>query len=103
MQPLVSVIVPIYNVEKYLQRCLDSLCKQSLQDIEILLIDDASPDKCGEICDAYAKSDFRFRVFHNKKNHIHIYMQLKHNHQYNYHFQYLSFFEYLSNYLSNLL
>ena len=68
MQPLVSVIVPIYNVEKYLQRCLDSLCKQSLQDIEILLIDDASPDKCGEICDAYAKSDFRFRVFHNKKN-----------------------------------
>lgn len=66
MKPLVSVIVPIYQTEKYLLRCLDSLKRQSLQNIEILLIDDGSPDKCGEICDAYAARDERFKVFHQK-------------------------------------
>lgn len=68
MQPLVSVIVPVYNVEKYLVRCLDSLRRQNMKEIEILLIDDASPDTCGEICDNYAAKDARFRVFHNKTN-----------------------------------
>ena len=68
MFPLVSVIVPVYNVEEYLPRCLDSLCQQSLTNIEILLIDDASNDRCGTICDAYAEKDSRFRVFHNKVN-----------------------------------
>lgn len=68
MQPLVSIIVPVYKVEPYLTRCLDSLCRQSLSDIEILLIDDASPDRCGEICDAYAAKDPRFRVIHNENN-----------------------------------
>ena len=68
MQPLISVIVPIYKVENYLTRCLDSLSGQSLTDIEILLIDDASPDRCGSICDVFAKKDARFRVFHNKEN-----------------------------------
>lgn len=68
MHPLVSVIVPVYKVEDCLVRCLDSLRRQSLSDIEILLIDDASPDRCGEICEAYAEKDARFRVFHNKLN-----------------------------------
>lgn len=68
MFPLVSVIVPVYNVEEYLPRCLDSLCRQSLTNIEILLIDDSSADRCGVICDAYAEKDSRFRVFHNKSN-----------------------------------
>lgn len=68
MQPLVSIIVPVYKVEPYLTRCLDSLCRQNLNDIEILLIDDASPDRCGEICDAYAAKDVRFKVYHNEKN-----------------------------------
>lgn len=68
MKPLISVIVPVYQVEDYLTRCLDSLCRQSLSDIEILLIDDGSPDKCGEICEEYARKDARFRVFHNKIN-----------------------------------
>lgn len=68
MFPLVSVIVPVYNVEEYLPRCLDSLCRQSLTNIEILLIDDASADRCGTICDAYADKDVRIRVFHNKIN-----------------------------------
>ncbi len=65
MQPLVSVIVPVYKVEDCLKRCLDSLCRQSMPNIEIILVDDASPDRCGEICDVYANNDKRFRVFHN--------------------------------------
>lgn len=68
MQPLVTVIVPVYKVEPYLTRCLDSLCRQSLKDIEILLIDDASPNRCGAICNAYAAKDVRFKVIHNEKN-----------------------------------
>lgn len=51
MKPLVSVIVPVYKVEAVLARCLDSLCRQSLNEIEIILVDDASPDRCGEICE----------------------------------------------------
>lgn len=68
MQPLISVIVPVYKVEDVLARCLDSLCRQSLQNIEILLIDDASPDRCGAICEAYAEKDPRFRVIHHSEN-----------------------------------
>ncbi len=68
MKPLVSVIVPVFNVEDYLERCLDSLIKQSLSDIEILLIDDASLDKSGYICEEYAEKDGRFRVIHHPEN-----------------------------------
>lgn len=64
MKPLVSVIVPVYKVEDCLIRCLDSLCRQTLRDIEIILVDDASPDRCGAICDEYAARDSRIRVFH---------------------------------------
>lgn len=64
MIPKISVIVPIYNVEKYIKRCIDSILSQSLRDIEIILIDDGSPDKCGEICDDYAKIDSRIKVIH---------------------------------------
>lgn len=67
-QPLVSVIVPVYKVEDVLARCLDSLCRQSLQDIEIILVDDASPDRCGKICEQYAARDERFRVIHHSEN-----------------------------------
>ena len=68
MQPLVSVIVPVYKVEDVLTRCLDSLCRQSLQNIEIILVDDASPDRCGEICEQYAVEDARFKVIHHPEN-----------------------------------
>ncbi len=68
MKPLVSVIVPVYKVEKYLERCLDSLCRQSLANIEIILVDDASPDRCGAICEAYAAKDARVRVLHQPEN-----------------------------------
>ena len=68
MQPVVSVIVPVYRVESYLARCLVSLQNQSLTNIEIILIDDASPDRCGEICRYYAAKDSRFKVYYHKKN-----------------------------------
>lgn len=68
MQPLVSVIVPVFKAEDYLARCLDSLCKQTLREIEIVLVVDGSPDRCGEICDDYAAKDKRFRVIRHQKN-----------------------------------
>ncbi len=52
--PKISVIVPVYKAEKYLNRCVDSLLAQTLDDIQIILVDDGSPDRSGEICDAYA-------------------------------------------------
>ena len=67
-RPLVSVIVPVYKVEDVLARCLDSLCRQSLREIEIILVDDASPDRSGEICERYAAEDTRFKVIHHPKN-----------------------------------
>ena len=65
-RPAISVIVPVYKAEKYLHRCVDTLLAQTFQDFEVLLIDDGSPDKSGEICDDYAKKDFRVRVFHKE-------------------------------------
>ncbi len=64
MTPKISVIVPVYNVEKYLSRCIDSILAQTFTDFELLLIDDGSPDSSGKICDEYAKKDGRIRVFH---------------------------------------
>ena len=60
----VSVIVPVYKVEKYLEACIDSILGQTMPDFELLLIDDGSPDRSGEICDRYAARDARVRVFH---------------------------------------
>ena len=64
--PKISVIVPVYNAEKYLHRCIDSILAQTFTDFELLLIDDGSKDKSGEICDEYAKKDKRIRVFHKE-------------------------------------
>lgn len=64
--PLISVIVPIFNVEPYLQRCIDSIVVQTYQNLEILLVDDGSPDRCGEICDQAAQKDRRIKVIHKK-------------------------------------
>lgn len=66
MNPKISVIVPVYNVEKYLNRCIDSILAQTFTDFELLLIDDGSKDKSGEICDEYARKDRRIRVFHKE-------------------------------------
>ena len=64
--PLVSIIVPVYKAEKWLHRCVDSILAQTMTDFELLLIDDGSPDKSGEICDEYAAKDNRVRVFHKE-------------------------------------
>ena len=63
---MISVIVPIYRVEPYLRQCVKSILDQTYRDIEVLLIDDGSPDRCGEICDEYARKDNRVRVFHTE-------------------------------------
>ncbi len=62
----VSVIIPIYNVEKYLKKCIDSVINQSYKNLEIILVDDESPDNCPAICDDYAKKDDRIVVIHKK-------------------------------------
>ncbi len=64
--PLISVIVPVYNVEKYLDQCLRSITEQTYRNLEILLVDDGSPDTSGAICDAWAAKDERIRVIHQK-------------------------------------
>ena len=64
--PKISVIVPIYNAEKFLHRCIDSILAQSFTDFELLLIDDGSNDNSGKICDDYAQKDNRIKVFHKK-------------------------------------
>ena len=64
--PLVSIIVPVYKAEKWLHRCVDSILAQTMTDFELLLIDDGSPDKSGEICDEYASKDDRIKVIHQE-------------------------------------
>lgn len=68
MQPLISVIVPIYKVELYLRKCINSILAQTYQNLEVILVDDGSPDQCGIICDEYAKSDSRVRVIHQENS-----------------------------------
>lgn len=63
---MISIIVPIYNVEKYLRRCIDSILGQTYRDLEVILVDDGSPDGCGVICDAYAEKDARVTAIHQK-------------------------------------
>ena len=66
MTDLISIIVPIYNVKRYLRRCIDSITNQKYKNIEIILVDDGSVDGCGEICDSYKKNDNRIFVIHKK-------------------------------------
>ena len=64
--PTISVIVPVYKVEKYIHRCIDSILNQTFRDFELILVDDGSPDNCGTICDEYAAKDSRIRVIHQE-------------------------------------
>ena len=64
--PIISVIVPVYNVEKYLHRCVDSILAQTFTDFELILVDDGSTDNCGKICDEYAEKDKRIHVIHKE-------------------------------------
>lgn len=63
---MVSIIIPVYNSEKYLEDCLNSVINQTYKDFEVLLIDDGSTDRSGKICDYYSQKDKRFKVFHRK-------------------------------------
>lgn len=66
--PLISVVVPVYNVEKYLDRCVASIAAQTYRNLEIILVDDGSPDSSGALCDAWAAKDSRIRVIHKENN-----------------------------------
>ena len=63
---LISVIIPVYKVEKYINRCVESVLVQNYHNIEVILVDDGSPDNCGIICDKYAETDSRIKVIHKK-------------------------------------
>ena len=62
--PIISIVVPVYKVEKYIRRCIDSILAQTFTDFELILVDDGSPDNCGAICDEYAAKDHRIKVIH---------------------------------------
>lgn len=62
----ISIVVPVYNVEKYIHRCINSILEQSYSDFELILVDDGSPDNCGKICEEYATKDSRIKVIHQK-------------------------------------
>lgn len=68
MEPMVSIIVPVYNAQQYIRRCVDSILNQEYTDFELLLIDDGSTDSSGEICDEYAQKDTRIRVVHKENS-----------------------------------
>ena len=65
-KPEISIIVPVYQVEKYLNECIDSILAQTFTDFELILVDDGSPDNCPALCDAAAKRDSRVRVIHKQ-------------------------------------
>ena len=64
MNDKISIIVPVYNVEKYLSACVDSIINQTYENLEIILVDDGSSDSCPQICDRYAAQDFRIKAIH---------------------------------------
>ncbi len=66
MEEIISVIIPVYKVEKYLNKCIDSIINQTYNKLEIILVDDGSPDNCPQICDEYSKKDERIKVIHKK-------------------------------------
>lgn len=63
---LISIIVPVYKVEKYLDKCVESIVEQTYKNLEIILVDDGSPDNCPAMCDEWAKKDSRIKVIHKK-------------------------------------
>ena len=67
---MISIIVPIYKVEEYLPRCIESILNQTYQDFELILVDDGSPDLSGDICDVYAETDPRIKVIHQENSGI---------------------------------
>ncbi len=66
MEDLISIVVPIYKVEKYINRCINSILCQTYHHLQIILVNDGSPDSCGKICDEFAKNDSRIEVIHKE-------------------------------------
>lgn len=66
MNEKISIIIPVYQVQEYLPKCIESVLRQTYRNLEIILVDDGSPDQCGTICDSYAKKDARICVIHKK-------------------------------------
>ena len=64
VNPLISIIIPVYKVELYLKQCVESILIQTYLNIEVILVDDGSPDSCPQICDEYARKDYRIKVIH---------------------------------------
>lgn len=64
--PLISIVVPVYKAEMFLSRCIESVLHQTYTNWELILVDDGSPDRCGDMCDAYARRDARILVIHQK-------------------------------------
>lgn len=62
----ISIIIPVYNTGKYLQRCIDSIIRQTYKDLDVIIVDDGSQSETSNICDSIAKSDYRIRVFHKQ-------------------------------------
>ena len=75
-QGLVSIIVPVYKAEKYIHQCINSLLAQTYTNIEVILVDDGSPDNCGTICDKYAAKDSRVKVIHQQNGGVSVARQL---------------------------
>ncbi|MFQ7768838.1 MAG: glycosyltransferase family 2 protein [Fusicatenibacter saccharivorans] len=67
-RPIISVVIPVYNVEAYIERCVNSVRNQTVENIEIILIDDGSPDQSPVLCDQYAEKDRRVRVIHKMED-----------------------------------
>lgn len=68
MEKLISIIVPVYKVEKYIHKAVNSILEQTYKNLEVILVDDGSPDNCPKICDEYAAKDKRVKVIHQKKH-----------------------------------
>ena len=79
-EAVVSIIVPVYKVEKYIRQCVDSLLAQTYRNIEVILVDDGSPDNCGAICDEYAAKDSRVKVIHQQNGGVSVARQTGINH-----------------------
>ena len=65
-EDLISIVIPVYKVEKYLEKCIESIINQTYKNLEIIIVDDGSPDNCPQMCDEFAKSDKRIKVIHKE-------------------------------------
>lgn len=66
MDDLISIVIPVYKVEEYLEKCINSVVNQTYKNLEVILVDDGSPDNCGSICDNFTKKDNRIKVIHKE-------------------------------------